>query len=234
MSTRRQVSSTLFALAAAAALALASPAWAAPNVKVKISDVGDASDKSKPDKSQERFVNSLESGYASEDFEGFAEGSRHKSLDTAAGTFTQEVAGKGGLCRNMPGGCSGGVSILDAPVSPYDDRYATSGDQWLDNAGTRLLRFDPIDGINSIGFFATDLGDPSKQIDVKISVGGEMMDISHLLFGVEAPNAGLRYISFRSKKDIDALWIQTNENKEGYGIDDITVGRKVKGMCTPR
>jgi hypothetical protein len=234
MSTSRPVSSTILALAAAAALALAAPAFAVPDVKVKVSNIGDASDKSTPGKSEERFLNSLEAGYASEDFEGFEGGSRHQSLDTAAGTFTQQVAGKGGLCRNLPGGCNGGVSILDVPDSPYDDRYAISGDKWLDNAGTRLLRFTPIGGINSIGFFATDLGDPNKQIDVKISVDGEMVDISHLLFGVEAPNAGLRYITFRSKKDIDELWIQTNENKEGYGIDDITVGRKIKGMCTPR
>ena len=71
-------------------------------------------------------------------------------------------------------------------------------------------------------------------LDLLNASSGEIKDISHLLFGVEAPNAGLRYITFRSNKVIDALWIQTNENKEGYGIDDITVGRRVKGMCTPR
>jgi len=226
MSLKHWISS----IATPAVLLCAITAHAAP-ISTWVSSIGSAANQSGPAASRDDFLSMLEPGYVTEGFDTLAAGSRHGQATTSVGTFTQEIAGVGGACTTLPGGCDGGLAVLDASTSPYRDRYAISQSNWLDNAGTRLLRIDPLAGTNAIGFFATDLGDNLLNIEFSIETASGVFNLGNV-FEDLLPNAGLRYIAFAADEDIQSLWINTNHDQEGYGIDDVTVGR-LAGLGLP-
>jgi hypothetical protein len=84
-----------------------------------------------------------------------------------------------------------------------------------------------IRGISSIG--SSQPTQRSEQEDRVNLRRRELMDIATCC---SSATPYLSAHSFRSKKDIDALWIQTSENKEGCGS---TMSRSAAGvgMCTP-
>lgn len=220
---KRKLFSGLGAVAGVALLA--SAAHAVPTVSFTVSSVGSQGDQSAPAAAETDFLDSLEAGYTTEGFEGFNAGTRQIQLFSGVGSFVQATAGGGGLCETLPGGCSNGIAILDSSTSPYVDRFAVGGSNWMDNVGTRSMVFAPIAGINSIGFFAADMGDSLVDYSFSILSAGVSTALGNIFAGTVSPQANLRYITFSSTEDIQGLWITTNQNREGYGIDNVTVGR---------
>jgi hypothetical protein len=206
---------------AAAALLLSGATFAAP-INVSISPVGTAGDMTAPRAAEAAFLASINYGLT-ETFEGFAVNTQGLSLSSAVGDFTMTTAGSGGLCAPT---CADGVKILDAANSPFSGRFNTTvgGSKWLDSFDARVFDLTPIPGINAIGFYITDPNDSGGRFS--FSVAGGAINVSFAdIFGAALANGRVYYLSFTSADDITGLTIFANSSNDGFGIDNVTVGR---------
>jgi hypothetical protein len=173
------------------------------------------------------FLASLTSS-TTEDFEGFTsntEGSSGTSpINTSVGSFTQISAGSGGLCEGFAG-CDG-LLILDAANSPYGGRFNTTdgGSNWLDSNDSTVFEFNPIAGINAVGFFMTDPNDSGGRFDFTFS-DGTTSEVVVNPFGGALPDGRVFYLTFLSTSEITSIKVMSNNDSDGFGIDDVTVGR---------
>lgn len=217
-------------LLAAGALLAAGMVQADP-ITFSISIVGTQSNMSGPRAAENAFLAGLDAGSAiTEDFEGFALGTQDNPfVSTLVGSFEMIVPGVGGLCeshRNSVGDCDDGVAILSSANSPYSGRFNTTvgGTQWLDSFDAQELLFTPVADINAIGFYITDPNDAGGRFDFRLSSGIVSVDFDDV-FGSGLSNGRLFYLTFVSTEDITGLSIFSNNRDDGFGIDDVTVGR---------
>ncbi|MCP1677166.1 hypothetical protein J2T57_004340 [Natronocella acetinitrilica] len=177
------------------------------------------------------FKAGLAPGYITEDFESFtvnttADTDLPTSINTSVGDFTQVQAGSGGICEQY-NSCSG-LLILDNASSEYGGRFNTTdkpGSQWLDSNDSRELLFEPIGGVNSVGFFITDPNDAGGLFDFTLTDGTSTSLFIKDLFEGSMGNGKVFYLTFFASSDISSIKIATNNRDDGFGIDDVTVGR---------
>jgi hypothetical protein len=208
---------TRFALAATSALLVSGVVHAGPiTYTVSSTDPGQAEDD---------FIATLAPGYLTEDFEsGFSAGQQALSFTTDVGAFTQLEEGTGGLCDTT---CGDGLKILDEGTSPFTGRFNTTpapGSQWLDSFDSKKVEFIPLLGINAIGFYITDPNDAGGRFSFQLASGATVELVTDI-FGASLGSGKLFYLTFVSAEDITGLTIFANDSNDGYGIDDVTVGR---------
>lgn len=182
---------------------------------------------------EQTFFNNLQGGFITETFESFAAGTQQGSFSTAVGSFEGITPGTGGACNNTVGGisysCNGGLAVLDSSTSPFSGRFPlpedTDNNNWLDSMDYQKMVFTLASGYNAVGFFMTDPNDQGGRMDIR--VGGETYELDFIndIFGGKQPNEGAFYLSFYAKSDISALTFYSNNSNDGYGIDNVTVGR---------
>jgi hypothetical protein len=225
--TRR---SSLAAIAAAGLVLASGAVSAAPIMSYTISAAGTQSNLATPRGAEADFLASLD-GAVTETFEGFAVGLQAPSINTLVGAFAMTTAGTGGACGTT---CSDGVKILSATTSPFSGRFNTtiSGTKWLDSFDARTFTMTPKAGINSIGFYITDPNDSGGRFSFTLGSGDVEVDFGSV-FGSSLSNGRGFYLTFSSSEDITGLTIFANNSNDGFGIDDVTVGRLAIGVPEP-
>ncbi len=213
-----------FALCAASVLLTAGAAHAAPVVYTK-SVQGILASKS----AETAFIASLGGGHVTETFETFAAGTQGNPLiSTLVGGFYMDLAGSGGLCTGKLGGCAAGVAVLDASNSPFTGRFDTTdtvvSKNWLDSFDAQKFTYKPLAGVNSVGFFITDPNDAGGRFDIKTSDGVNTFSFNNI-FGGGLSSGQVFYLTFTSTSAISDITIFSNSKNDGFGIDDVTVGK---------
>ncbi len=204
-------------------------AHAAPIINYTVSAPGTSGNTSAPDAAEALFLGSLGAGAVTENFDNFTAGTQQGTFSTSVGDFTMAVAGSNGLCTGNYGtfgGCDNGLVILDSGTTPFNGRFATSPDNWLDSFDARELHFAPIAGVNAIGMFISDPNDAGGRFQFTLS-SGDLIDgdLGRLLGNSAISNGRLYYVTFTSSHDITRLSIITHNRDDGFGIDDVTVAR---------
>lgn len=178
---------------------------------------------------EQAFLANLQSGYITEDFEGFLAGTQQMSFNTAVGTFQGVVSGSGGLCDSMGYSCTDGLAVLDDATSPFSGRFPLPSDptnnNWLDSMDYKEMLFTLSPGFNAVGFYMTDPNDQGGIMDILLADNTSYTLSIDDIFGGKQPNEGAFYLSFYSKQNIESLTFFSNNNNDGYGIDNVTVGR---------
>lgn len=206
-------------VAALVAAGAVSVAQAAPVLKVSAQGSAAAQN------AEANFLAGLYPGSGvTETFEGLTVGAQSGAIDTAVGTFTQNVAGTGGLCDAGGYSCAGGLAVLDDANSPFNGRFATpegaGNSNWLDSFDSQVMTLTVDPGYTSIGFYMTDPNDMGG----RLTVGGVTFTFDDI-FGSAQPDGSVYYISLYDEAGLGDIVFYTNDESDGYGIDNVTVGR---------
>lgn len=177
---------------------------------------------------QASFLSTLQPGYAPpEDFESYDVATdfndQMTSFATSVGTFdvTQPAFNSPtDSCNDEGFQCGAGLAVLNADETPFNGRFATSPSQWLDSMDAQSVKFTPDADNNAVGFFMTDPNDAGG----RFSIDGFDFAFSDV-FGKSLGSGGLFYISLYDGEGLDSFEIHSNDPNDGYGIDDVTVGR---------
>lgn len=178
---------------------------------------------------EQSFLSTLKGGFVTEDFESYTAGDQQHSFNTSVGDFDAGLAGTGGACDSTGFSCNDGLAVLDGSTTPFNGRFPLpeNGDNhnWLDSMDYQTMEFNLASGYNAVGFFMTDPNDEGGLMDILFADNtGYSLNIDDILGGAQS-NEGAFYLSFRSDKDIASLNFVSNDTADGYGIDNVTVGR---------
>ena len=190
---------------------------------LKISDEGTAS----ANAAQSSFLGTLQPGYATDNFESYDVATdfndQTTSFASSVGTFdvTQPAFNSPtDKCNDEGFQCGAGIAVLNDDETPFNGRFATSPSQWLDSMDAQSVKFTPNAENNAVGFFMTDPNDSGG----RFSINGSDFAFSDV-FGKSLGSGGLFYISLFDNEGLDSFEIHSNDPNDGYGIDDVTVGR---------
>lgn len=181
--------------------------------------------------------NMMQDGYVTEDFNSFEAGTQQEYFDTSVGTFTGTEAGvdsgesgNTGLCdedENFT--CTDGLAVLDNESSPFSGRAPVPDSEdnpnWLDSMDYNEMVFDVAEGNNAVGFFMTDPDDQGGVMDIRVDGENHEFDLVEDIFGGDRNTGDTFYLSFWAETDIDSLTFTANNKNDGYGIDNVSVGR---------
>lgn len=212
------------ALCAASVLMTAGVAQAAPVVFHKSSQGITASKEA-----EATFISSLGGGHVTETFESFSANTQDSPLtSTLVGSFSMVTPGSGGACTGNLEGCNAGVAILDGSPSIFGGRRNTTagGKNWLDSFDAREFLFNPLANVNSVGFFISDPNDSGGRFTIKSAgIGDTTYDFGQIFGASGLSNGQVFYLTFTSASAISSISIFSNANGDGFGIDDVTVGK---------
>lgn len=179
--------------------------------------------------SEQNFLSTLQGGFVTEDFEGFTAGNQQNTYNTSVGDFDAGLAGSGGSCDSGGFSCNGGLAVLDGGTTPFNGRFPlpqdVDNDNWLDSMDYQTMKFTLNSGYNAVGFFMTDPNDQGGLMDILFKDNTSYSLSIDDIFGGAQSNQGAYYLSFRSDQDIASLNFTSNDHGDGYGIDNVTVGR---------
>lgn len=199
--------------------------WASAAPVLSISSEGTAAALA----AEQAFLTSLQSGSLTEDFEtGYtvAAGAQFPVIEsTGIASFESVTAGSGGACDNGGYSCEDGLAVLDESVSPFSGRFSIpegESSNWLDSMDAKEMSISVATGFNALGFFMTDPNDSGGRFDI----GGFGFDFDDV-FGSSLGNGQVFYISVYDLgvETLADISIFTNANGDGYGIDNVTVGK---------
>ncbi|KPQ01342.1 PEP-CTERM sorting domain-containing protein [Marinobacter sp. HL-58] len=178
------------------------------------------------------FLATLDGGFLTETFETFEEdgvvynapGAQTTTFTSpqGVGSFTSVTAGSGGLCDSGGYSCDDGLAVLDSGTTPFTGRYSVSGDNWLDSMDAEQMTISPTSGYNAMGFYMTDPNDSGG----RFSIGGVDFEFKDI-FGSSLGNGKIFYISLFDAAGLGDVSIFSNNSDDGYGLDDVTVGKVV-------
>ena len=198
----------------------------AANAGVVVSSSADimiSVDQAAPLDAEAAFLASLDTS-VTESFEGFAVGGGLTTLSTAVGEFNAVAAGQQGLQFAIG---AGNITGREGVAGPQFFESLDLVSVTLDIAG---LGFD----FDALGFFLQDPSDQGATFEI-LFADGELAS-AFVQFESE-PNGQLSYISAMFAKPIAQLTVSfaniDNDQNDGFGLDDITVGRKVSEVSEP-
>jgi hypothetical protein len=166
-------------------------------------------------------------GYTTETFEGFTAGTQSASFLTSVGTFKLKAAGSTGTCSTLGYTCSK-LGILDDGISapdPFSGRFGINGKNYLDSFDAIETDFLLKNGFyNSVGFYLTDPNDVNGRFSVT-TLDNDLVEFSYAdILGGDQPSGRVFYISVYADAGIKSLFFDKDTNKDGYGIDNVTIG----------
>ncbi|MDB5365137.1 MAG: hypothetical protein JWM77_1064 [Rhodospirillales bacterium] len=190
-------------------LACASTAWAIPDFNV--TDGVAASQTS-----QTSFVASLGS-FTRETFNASSP-TTGAVLTTAAGTFTSTIAGQQGQIISIANGDISGRGLAPFSGNFLESRDST-GVSWRAASGGTF---------DAIGFFLQDAGDQGALLNITAN-DGTAKSIT-----VQGGNGNTRYITITFDQPVTEVAIDfvntgSNLKSDGWGLDNITIGRLIGG-----
>lgn len=181
---------------------------------------------------ESNFLASLQSGFITETFETFEKdgvtynnpGDQTLTFTSQAGvgTFSSEEAGEGGLCDTNGYDCDKGLAVLDGGptgTSPFDGRFAVSGDNWLDSMDAQHMKISPTAGFNAIGFFMTDPNDAGGEFTVNTT----SFDFGEI-FKAGLSSGEIYYVTIFDGSGLGDISIFTHNEDDGFGLDNVTLG----------
>lgn len=181
-----------------------------------------------------------------ENFEsGYVVGNQSETIDTAlngnVGSFTMTTWTEktNGACNSTKNGytynCKDGLAVLDAHASPFGGRYSmpegpVGGGKWLDSMDAEVLTYTLATGFNAVGFYITDANDINALLDVNVYVNDSFeLNIANIIQSAKkggASDGEVYYISiWDNESDISSLVFVNNGNNDGFGLDNVTIGR---------
>lgn len=155
------------------------------------------------------------------------------AMSYAGSTITGGVSGQTLIPSPVPGGEDEVISHLTVrqPTDPdtNEGRFGTSGsgfaaERFLE-VGQGELLFTFSQGISAFGFYATDFGDFSNEIEILAYSGTAVQTFSFGTGDGTAPNGSLLFWGFvDSGKLYDSIKIRFTNPSDGVGLDDVVAG----------
>ena len=176
------------------------------------------------------FLSNL-TGVGNENFESFGNltpitgGGINVNFPGSSGAITANLAGSdGGICNQTIGG---NVGNLGCGFS----RFATSGNNYLQNASNMLLTFS--DDVAAFGFYGTDFGDINGVVSLTFTGGAvEVFDVP----STQGSSADGNLI-FWGIIDTDNTFASVNFTASGgsdvFGFDDMVIGDRQQVTPAP-
>jgi len=200
---------------------LAASAGASPIVTVSAEGLSNANT------AEAAFLSGL-SSFTTESFEGYTPVDKRVTFVTSVGSFTQITKGNEIKdCTTAPvSGCKG-LAVLDKDTTPFQGRFATGGDNWLDSNDSKKMLFEATQPWDSIGFYITDPNDVGAEVMLKGYDGSGALIFSASLFGdVDLKNGRVYYVTVEYLSGIKSLkfFSDAGASNDGYGIDLFTAG----------
>lgn len=170
-----------------------------------------------------------------ETFEGFtaATGSADQTttINTSVGDFTQLQPGgdyPSEACNDGGFSCAGGLAILNADTSPFNGRYPMPDDveneNWLDSMDSQQMKFTLAGMYTAVGFYLTDPNDVGGIMNILFADQTEgTLDLG-AVFDPSLASGSAFYVGIMSDVAISSLTFYTNDENDGFGIDNVTVG----------
>lgn len=146
------------------------------------------------------------------------------SFNTAVGTFKLETAGQ------VTGNPLNGELMIESKNTGEYGRQSLSqynGDLWLDSNDAELVRWTlgaPLTGsFNAFGFYISDATDQGATLTLKFTNGTS----AQVVLPAFNTNGNVGYITVTSDMGVvgGVLDFINSNGKDGWGIDDVTVGR---------
>lgn len=167
--------------------------------------------------SETEFIGSLGS-YTRETFDASPR-TTGQSLSTAVGTFASTTAGQQGQILSIATGDVSGRGLAPFSGNFLESRDST-GVSWLASA---LTPFD------AVGFYLQDAGDQGAVLNITADDG-----TSRTVSLAPGGNGNTRYVVInfdRAVTDVAIDFVNTGNhlNGDGWGLDNITIGRLVGG-----
>ena len=164
---------------------------------------------------QSAFLSNL-IGVTTEQFEGFSDGDNPTTLTFGSDTAT----------------LIGGPTIKTVTSGTFNGTYPISGDNFLFHFGPAgSFRIDFSSPQAAFGFFATDVGDGGAQLilDLVLSSGGtETINVPHTTGSPTVITSGSVFffgLIDTSNTFTSISFTNTNASQDGFGFDDMTIGR---------
>lgn len=130
----------------------------------------------------------------------------------------------GGICDQTVGGTVNGVGC-------GFQRFATSGDNYLQNASSMTLTFSS--PIAAFGFFGTDFGDFDQQVTVTLENGTtEVIAVD----STQGPTAGgnvLFWGMIDAANSYTSITFSTTGGTDVFGFDDMVIGDRQQVVIVP-
>ncbi|MTI98589.1 MAG: PEP-CTERM sorting domain-containing protein [Marinobacter adhaerens] len=170
-----------------------------------------------------------------ETFEGFTAangaGDQTGSINTSVGSFTQLIAGGNGneACNDNGFSCTAGLAVLNSATSPFGGRFpmpeGVDNKNWLDSMDSQEMMFSIAGMYKAVGFYMTDPNDVGGLMDIVLEDNTTATyDMNNIFTGAES-NGAAYYLGFISDVSIKSLVFRSNDDNDGFGIDNVTVGK---------
>lgn len=170
-----------------------------------------------------------------ETFEGFtaatSSADQSVTINTSVGSFEQLMTGgdyASESCNADGFSCLGGLAILNQDTSPFDGRFPMPTDaantNWLDSMDSQEVQFSLAGLFTAVGFYLTDPNDVGGLMDIVFAdASSATFDLSNVFTGAHS-SGGAYYLGFMSDMAITSLVFRSNDENDGFGIDNVTVG----------
>lgn len=170
-----------------------------------------------------------------ETFEGFTAASNSTGqssvINTSVGKFEQLAAGSNGsaACNDDGFSCTAGLAVLNAASSPFGGRFPmpheTDNKNWLDSMDSREMKFSIAGMYKAVGFYITDPNDVGGLFDIVFEDQSAVTYNMNDIFTGAQSNGAAYYLGFTSDVAIASLVFRSNHNNDGFGIDNVTIGK---------
>jgi hypothetical protein len=206
-------------LMTATAIAVASPALAAPTIFFGENQNPAGGVSGAPVTARNQFLAALTAGVSTENFDARPTGSPPIALSFTGGlgTIGATLTGGGNL-RN----------------SPNTGAYATSGTQFYDNEFNAFtISFNT--AIAAFGFYGTDIGDINRQLQITLDAGLASERIFNVNNTLNANNGSLLFWGITDTAQTFTSVSFAQSGADRFGFDDLTVGdvAQVTGGAVP-
>lgn len=170
-----------------------------------------------------------------ETFEGFtaatSSADQLTTISTSVGDFTQLQSGgdyPSEACNAGGFSCAGGLAILNPDTSPFNGRYPMPDDpaneNWLDSMDSQQMQFTLAGMYTAVGFYLTDPNDVGGIMNIMFADQSQgVLDLGPV-FASGLTSGSAFYIGIMSDVAISSLTFYTNDENDGFGIDNVTVG----------
>ncbi len=195
-------------LVTAAAMAIASPALAAPTIYFGENQSPASGVSGAPVTARNQFLAALTAGVSTENFDSRPLGSPPIAL-----SFT---GGLGTISATLTGG-----GVLQG--APNTGAYATSGRQYYDN-NFNAFKISFTTAIAAFGFYGTDIGDVSQQLQITLDQGLSSQRSFTVNNTVNGNNGSLLFWGITDTAQTFTSVSFAQSGSDRFGFDDLTVG----------
>lgn len=154
-------------------------------------------------------------GVGTETFESFSDG-------TGAPLALSFPGSSGSITATLQG--EGSVDVITSGTSGAG-RWPTSGDNyWTTNSTEGNFYIEFSEAVAAFGFFGTDVGDFSGQIELTLDLAGGGTETLTIPSTIGASNASLIFFGLINDVAFTRVSFSTTSGEDVFGFDDMTIG----------